>query len=68
MRQEITINGISFKVGDLIFIEYMKGEPQYKNKSGKITTIDDIDQIHGTWGGCALVPDLDKFKKIDNSL
>lgn len=68
MRQEINVNGTIFKVGDLVFIEKMKGESQYNNKSGYITLIDDADQIHGTWGGCALVPDLDKFKKIDNSL
>lgn len=33
----------------------MKGEPQYAGKEGCVTRIDDAGQIHGTWGGCALV-------------
>lgn len=33
----------------------MKGEPQYAGKEGFVTSIDDAGQIHGTWGGCALV-------------
>lgn len=33
----------------------MKGEPQYAGKEGFVTRVDDAGQIHGTWGGCALV-------------
>jgi hypothetical protein len=33
----------------------MKGEPQYAGKEGYVTSVDDAGQIHGTWGGCALV-------------
>lgn len=33
----------------------MKGEPQYAGKEGYVTRVDDAGQIHGTWGGCALV-------------
>lgn len=49
------------KVGDVIVIDNMDGEPRYTGKEGKITSIDDIGQIHGTWGGCALIPEVDKF-------
>lgn len=52
------------KVGDKILIQAMQGEPRYKNTSGVVTHIDDIGQIHGTWGGCALIPDIDEFKII----
>lgn len=52
------------KVGDKIEIIYMKGEPQYTGKVGEITSIDDIGQLHGTWGGCALIPEEDLYKII----
>ena len=67
MRQSITINGETYSIDDDIIIIEMKGEPAYKNKTGKITSIDDIDQLHGTWGSLAVVPDVDKFKKIDKT-
>jgi hypothetical protein len=50
------------KVGDTIKIIKMEGEPQYTSREGTVTYIDDAGQIHGTWGGCALIPELDTFK------
>lgn len=50
------------KVGDEIKIISMSGEPQYTGKSGVVTRIDGIGQIHGTWGGCALIPEEDVFE------
>jgi len=44
------------KIGDQIRIINMKGEPKYSNKIGVVTFIDSMKQIHGTWGGCALLP------------
>lgn len=38
---------------------------QYKDKTGTVLFIDDIDQIHGTWGGLALIPGVDKFEIIN---
>lgn len=52
------------KVGDKIRIINIKDEPQYKNATGVVTSIDDIGQIHGTWGGCALIPEEDLFEKV----
>ena len=51
----------NYKVGDTIKIINMAGEPQYNGKSGVIDHIDSMGQLHGTWGGCALIPDLDNF-------
>ena len=53
------------KVGDKIRIIYMKGEPQYTGKEGIVDHIDSIGQIHRTWGGCAIIPEVDEFEIID---
>lgn len=52
------------EVGDTIRINYMKGEPQYTGKEGIITHIDDFGQLFGSWGGLAIVPDIDNFEII----
>ena len=44
----------------------MKKEPQYAGKIGKVLCIDDSNQIHGTLGGCAIVPEVDKFEVLSN--
>ena len=53
------------KVGDKIKIICMDGEPQYAGKTGIVEHIDDIGQIHGSWGGCALIPGVDSFEIIE---
>lgn len=44
------------KVGDNIQIDYMEGEPQYCGRKGVVRSIDDMSQVHGSWGGLALRP------------
>lgn len=51
-------------IGKKIKIICMVGEPHYNGVEGIVTEIDDIGQIHGTWGGCAIVPDEDEFEII----
>ncbi len=53
-----------FKVGSTVKITSMAGEPEYTGKVGKITKIDDAGQLHGTWGGLALIPGDDKFELV----
>ena len=48
-------------IGDTIKIIEMVNEPHYKDREGMVTHIDDADQIHGTWGGCAIVPEVDTY-------
>ena len=48
-------------IGDTIKIIKMEGEPQYANREGIVTHIDDAGQIHGTWGGCAIIPWVDTY-------
>lgn len=53
------------KVGDKIRIIYMNGEPHYSGKEGVVRRIDDMGQIHGTWGGLALIEGEDVFRIIE---
>lgn len=50
------------KVGDKIKIIKMEGEDDYTGKEGVVTSIDDSGLIHGTWGGCAIIGDIDFFE------
>ena len=52
------------KLGDKIRIIEMKGEPEYTGKLGEVTVIDGIGQLHGTWGGLAIIPEEDTFEVI----
>ena len=52
------------KVGDKIRIIDMDGEPHYSGREGTVIYIDDMKQIHGTWGGCALIPGTDSYEVI----
>lgn len=53
------------KIGDKIKIIYMDGESQYTGREGIVDHIDDAGQIHGTWGGCALIPETDSFEVLE---
>ena len=48
-----------------IRIIFMSGEPQYNGKEGVVEYVDDAGQLHGTWGGCAVIPELDDFEVVD---
>lgn len=50
------------KVGDTIRILEMKGEPQYSGKMGVVDLVDDMGQLHGTWGGLAVQPENDTYE------
>lgn len=51
-------------VGSIIRIKKMVGEPNYEGKEGVVEHIDDAGQLHGTWGGCALIPGVDEFEAL----
>lgn len=57
-----------FKIGDKIRIIQMKGEPAYEGRTGIIEYIDDQNQLHGTWGGLAIIPEVDKVEVIQNEV
>lgn len=52
------------KIGDKIRILDMQGEPAYKGKVGVVESIDDCGQLHGTWGGLAVIPQADEIEII----
>ncbi len=51
-------------LGKKIRILEMQGESQYAGKEGIVQYIDDIGQLHGTWGGCAVIPGVDSYAII----
>ena len=53
--------------GKTIQIIEMNGEPQYSGKVGVVEFIDDIGQIFGTWGGCAIIPNVDRYKILNEA-
>lgn len=55
-------------VGDKLQIIYMRGEPHYQGRVGEIEIIDCAGQLHGTWGDCALIPEIDKYEIIEKDL
>lgn len=55
---------MSAKVGDTIRIINMAGEPRYTGRTGIVQHIDDAGQLHGSWGGLAIIPDEDSFEII----
>lgn len=56
-----------FEVMNFVIIDEMEGEPQYKGKCGFIEKIDDMGQLHGTWGGVAINPEVDKIRVYKGS-
>jgi hypothetical protein len=42
----------------------MKGETGYDGRFGIVTCIDDAGQLHGTWGGLAVLPDVDTYMLV----
>jgi hypothetical protein len=55
-------------IGKLIIIVYMDNEPLYTGRQGLVTRVDDKGQIHGTWGGLALIPGTDRFIVMQDNI
>ena len=50
------------KIGDKIRIIHLSGEDnRYDGKEGIIEHIDSMGQLHGTWGGLAIILGEDSF-------
>ncbi len=56
------------KSGDRIQIIHLEGEDaRYDGKTGTVTHIDSLGQLHGTWGGLAIIPEIDTFIILEES-
>ena len=56
------------KIGDKIRIISMADEPRYSGREGIVQRIDDMGQLHGTWGGLAVIPGEDSFEIIEKNI
>ena len=58
---------MKYEVGmKLLIIHVVDDFVDYSGRVGVITHIDDIGQLHGTWGGVALLPELDDFIVLED--
>lgn len=57
-----------FKIGDKIRIIDMKSEDHYNGREGVIEYIDGLDQLHGTWGDLAIIPEEDLIEVLNNDM
>ena len=55
----------NYLVGKHIEIVSMEGEQHYSGKRGIVKSVDSVGQLHGTWGGCALIPGIDSWKELN---
>lgn len=52
-------------LGKTILIKKMEGEPHYTGKKGKVTHVDCLCTLHGTWGGCGVILAKDDIEIIE---
>lgn len=63
---------INVKIGDIIRIIRMEDAggrdtqaAGYAGRTGTVEFIDSIGQLHGTWGGLAIIPEVDDFEIVE---
>ena len=61
----------NMKIGDTIRMIRMNDDGgkdlqarMYNGRSGVVEHIDSLGQLHGTWGGLALIPEVDEFQIV----
>lgn len=62
---EILDDKLETMIGKRIRIIHMTGEPGYEGREGVIEYVDDIGQLHGNWGGLAVIPEEDSFTVLE---
>lgn len=57
------------KVGDTIKITRLEDpyDNTYEGRTGMVESIDDAGQLHGTWGGLAIIPEVDGYTIIKHA-
>ena len=54
-------------LGKTIVIITMKDEPTYSGRIGVVKHVDDMNQLHGTWGSLAIIPGVDSFQILEDN-
>ena len=54
-------------LGKTIVIITMKDEPTYSGRIGVVKHVDDMNNLHGTWGGLAVIPEVDDFQVLEDN-
>lgn len=67
MEQETVKAGDTIKILWVDDCDYDTVVDSYIGHEGIVQFIDSIGQLHGTWGGLAIIPGTDKFKVINNN-
>ncbi len=66
MKPSSNINGKEIIPGTRIKIIHLQGEDdRYDGRTGTVTYIDDINQLHGTWGSVAIIPETDAYEIVN---
>ena len=56
--------GKIIKVISMVNSDSSIDDSRYNGKEGIVKFIDDAGQLHGTWGGLAVIPEVDKFEIV----
>ena len=49
----------------IIFLDDHFAGDRYNGRVGIVTSVDSMGQLHGTWGGLALIPGVDEYEVIE---
>ena len=66
MNEMVKARKERYPTGTRIELLYMNDpySPVHTGTKGTVVCVDDMGQIHGSWGGCALIPGVDEFEVI----
>ena len=53
-------------LGKQVRINHLEGEDgRYDGREGRVTHVDDMGDLHGTWGGLAIIAESDDFEVLN---
>lgn len=67
MKTETDTPAGKVRIGTVIRIKRLDDpfSKSYVGREGTVTCIDDMNQLHGTWGGLAIIPEEDQFEIVN---
>lgn len=64
-KEELVNRNKEFFIGCEIVITHLDGEDgTYDGRSGIVEYVDDMGDLHGTWGFLAVIPGQDQFRVV----